>query len=103
MKNITLSAENTLIDQARALARLRGTTLNDAFRIWLEAYTQEDVDGLKLAQTRAMLDDLSTPVAGQTFVSLDYRYAAESNNRQLRDDDNERESRILRRLDGAAP
>lgn len=102
MKNVTLSADNTLIDQARALARLRGTTLNEAFRGWLQSYTREDVDGLKLAQTRAMLDDLSTPSAGQTFMPVDHRFEPETSNRFLREDDNEREARILRRLDGAA-
>lgn len=101
MKNVTLSAENALIDQARALARLRGTTLNEAFRGWLAGYTQEDVDGLKLAQTRAMLDDLSAPVAGQAFVPADYRFATAALRRPLREDENEREARILQRLDGA--
>ena len=100
MKNVTLSAENTLIDQARALARLRGTTLNEAFRGWLEGYTREDVDGLKLAQTRAMLDELSAPGAGQSFVPMDYRYAPNAGHTGVRDDANEREARILERLDG---
>ena len=106
MKNVTLSAENSLIDQARALARLRGTTLNEAFRGWLAGYAREDVDGLKLAQTRAMLDDLSTPIAGKPFLPADYRFAPASQRRPLReqdgDADNEREARILQRLDGAA-
>ena len=100
MKNVTLSAENTLIDQARALARLRGTTLNEAFRGWLVGYTREDVDGLKLAQTRAMLDQLSAPIAGQAFVPVDYRFAPATQRNALREDDNERETRILQRLDG---
>ncbi len=100
MKNVTLSAENSLIDQARALARLRGTTLNEAFRGWLAGYTREDVDGLKLAQTRAMLDHLSAPIAGQPSVPVDYRFAPAAKRKALREDDNEREARILQRLDG---
>ena len=103
MKNVTLSAENALIDRARVLARLRGTTLNEAFRGWLEGYTREDVDGLKLAQTRAMLDELSAPGAGQSFVPMDYRYAPNAGRTGLREDVNEREARILQRLDGANP
>ena len=58
MKNVTLSADDSLIEQARTLARLRGTTLNEEFRKWLASYSSEDVGGLKLAQTRAMRTDL---------------------------------------------
>lgn len=36
MKNITLSADEKLIEQARSLARERHTTLNQMFRDWLE-------------------------------------------------------------------
>lgn len=57
--------------------------------------------GLKLAQTRAMLDDLSAPVAGHAFVPLDYRFAPAAQRKRLREDENEREARILHRLDGA--
>ena len=105
MKNVTLSAEDSLIVQARALARLRGTTLNGEFRKWLVSYSSEDVGGLKLAQTRAMLDELSAPIAGKPFVPVDYRFAAAAQRRPLREqdgaEDNEREARILQRLDGA--
>ena len=102
MKNVTLSAENTLIEQARALARLRGTTLNEEFRKWLASYSSEDVGGLKLAQTRAMLDELSAPIAGEPIVPVDYRFAPAAQRTPFRDADNERETRILQRLDGVA-
>ena len=106
MKNITLSAEDSLIEQARALARLRGSTLNEEFRKWLASYSSEDVGGLKLAQTRAMLDELSAPIGGKPFVPADYRFAPAEQRRPLREqnghEDNEREARILQRLDGAA-
>ncbi len=39
MKNITLSADDDLIEQARLLARSRRTTLNAAFREWLVQFT----------------------------------------------------------------
>ena len=39
MKNITLSAEDDLIEQARLVARSQHKTLNAAFREWLEQYT----------------------------------------------------------------
>ena len=35
MKNITLSAEESLIEEARAAARSQKTTLNQLFRDWL--------------------------------------------------------------------
>ncbi|MGH9414438.1 MAG: hypothetical protein ACRD0Y_11970 [Terriglobales bacterium] len=39
MKNVTLSAEEHLIEAARKAARERRTTLNAEFRKWLEDYT----------------------------------------------------------------
>ena len=106
MKNVTLSADDSLIEQARARARLRGTTLNGEFRKWLVSYSTEDVGGLKLAQTRAMLDELSAPITGKPFVPSDYRFAPVAQRRPLREqegeEDNEREARILQRLGGAA-
>jgi hypothetical protein len=38
MKNITLSADEALIEAARARARAEKTTLNEQFRRWLAAY-----------------------------------------------------------------
>jgi hypothetical protein len=38
MKNITLSADESLIERARAVAQSERTTLNAAFREWLEGY-----------------------------------------------------------------
>ncbi len=38
MKNITLSADETVIEAARAQARTEGTTLNEQFRLWLAGY-----------------------------------------------------------------
>ena len=39
MKNVTLSADADLIEQARAVARAQHKTLNGAFREWLQQYT----------------------------------------------------------------
>ena len=44
MKNITLSADDNLIEAARARARAEHTTLNEQFRRWLEAYTDRRGD-----------------------------------------------------------
>ena len=40
MKNITLSADASLIEAARARARMEQTTLNTQFRRWLAGYAQ---------------------------------------------------------------
>jgi hypothetical protein len=40
MKNVTLSADDELIDQARLVARAQKKSLNDAFREWLVQFTQ---------------------------------------------------------------
>jgi hypothetical protein len=42
MKNITLSAEERLIEAARERARAEHTTLNDLFRRWLADYTHRE-------------------------------------------------------------
>jgi hypothetical protein len=40
MKNITLSADENLIETARQRAAAEHTTLNEQFRIWLESYVR---------------------------------------------------------------
>ena len=40
MKNITLSADEALIEAARERARSEHTTLNDEFRRWLAGYAE---------------------------------------------------------------
>jgi hypothetical protein len=42
MKNITLSADERLIEAARKRARAENTTLNEQFRLWLVDYTQSE-------------------------------------------------------------
>jgi len=45
MKNVTLSADEALIEQARLIARARRTTLNQAFRDWLGQYAVQSGEG----------------------------------------------------------
>lgn len=45
MKNITLSADEDLIEQARLIARSQCETLNAAFRRWLLQYTAQGGSG----------------------------------------------------------
>jgi hypothetical protein len=64
MKNITLSADDELIEQARTVARQRHTTLNAAFREWLRSFAAQSGDV-------KMFDDLMKRLkhvnAGQKF------------------------------------
>jgi hypothetical protein len=42
MKNITLSADEKLIEAARERARAENTTLNEEFRRWLAGYARRE-------------------------------------------------------------
>lgn len=42
MKNITLSADEELIEAARTRARAENTTLNEQFRVWLADYARRE-------------------------------------------------------------
>ena len=41
MKNITMSADEALIEAARQRARSENTTLNEQFRLWLAGYARK--------------------------------------------------------------
>ena len=41
LRNITLNAEDEAIDAARALMKAEGTSLNEQFKLWLDAYIAE--------------------------------------------------------------
>lgn len=45
MKNVTLSAEEHLIEQARQIAQMQHKTLNGVFREWLEQFTAQSGSG----------------------------------------------------------
>lgn len=61
IKNITLSAEETLIREARAKARRENTSLNSVFRHWLVRYTGRGDD------FRGLMDRLDYADAGGRF------------------------------------
>jgi hypothetical protein len=42
LRNITLSADEQAIARAREEAERRGTTLNAEFRLWLEAFVEQE-------------------------------------------------------------
>ncbi len=58
MKNITLSADERHIEAARARARAENTTLNAAFREWLDEYTKAE----RVAAAMAIIDRMRTYV-----------------------------------------
>jgi hypothetical protein len=54
MKNVTLSADEDLLEQARSVARSQRRTLNAAFREWLTQFTASvgDEQGFNLLMKR---------------------------------------------------
>ena len=69
MRNITLSANEQLIDSARSKAQQHKTTLNAEFRKWLEQYTNSDADKkLRIQKYRTLMAELSNiSTAGKKF------------------------------------
>lgn len=72
IKNITLSAEEELIDAARERARSENTTLNEQFRRWLSDYAR--------AQRMHRYEEVMSTLRGKVVVG----------NKLSRDEMNER-------------
>ena len=65
MKNITLSAEEHLIEKAREKAQSKNTTLNAEFRRWLEGYAMDDNDAeLRVQRYVNLMEELSNVRTG---------------------------------------
>jgi hypothetical protein len=99
MKNITFSAEDSSIAKARSLAQLRGTTLNEEFRLWLASYASADTVALKKAQAMSLIEQLTARQGQQSAVPIAYTFAAEGKRPAVREAFNEREQRMLNQLD----
>ena len=65
LKNITLSADEALIREARRQATLQNTTLNALFREWLEQYLRRQDD---VAQYDELMQRLSHVDGGHKFA-----------------------------------
>jgi len=67
MKNITLSADDNLIEAARARARAENTTLNEQFRRWLADYVRQQN---RVDAAMALIEELCGEVrtGGRTFT-----------------------------------
>lgn len=59
IKNITLSADDTMIQQARRRATLENTTLNELFRAWLERYVTQSSAAQRYDDLMARLDHIN--------------------------------------------
>ena len=64
LRNITLTADEDLIQEARARAKELNTTLNNAFRDWLEQFTRP-------ALSEASYDEI---IASLTHVNAGKRF-----------------------------
>jgi hypothetical protein len=65
MKNITLSADEDLIEEARRAAKAQNKTLNQLFREWLESYTRPDS---AVEQYEALMKRLTYVGDGRKFT-----------------------------------
>ncbi len=63
-KNITLSAEETIIQQVRRRATAENVTLNELFRAWLERYVAQPA---AVDQFRELMQRFAHVQAGRTF------------------------------------
>ena len=68
MKNITFTAEESLIQQARLKAMTEKTTLNEKFREWLSTYTSSGSTKMSLHE---IMERLSYAEAGRSFTRDD--------------------------------
>ncbi len=64
LKNVTLSAEETLISQARKSALQEHTTLNAMFRQWLTRYVRQQQAA---ADYEALMQNVSYAQAGRNY------------------------------------
>jgi len=72
VKNVTLSADERLIEAARQQARRRQTTLNAEFRRWLALYAQGgDSNEQRVHSYRRLMEDLSDIATGGKSFSRD--------------------------------
>ncbi len=72
MKNITLSADERVIEAARRQAQHRRTTLNAEFRRWLEQYASGSQEGeVRVRGFRSLMADLADVSTGGATYSRD--------------------------------
>jgi hypothetical protein len=67
VRNITLSADEDLIERARSVARSQHRTLNDAFREWLTQFASHDGEAA-VARFDALMKDLKYVKTGGPYT-----------------------------------
>lgn len=67
MRNVTLSADEKLIDAAREEARRRRTTLNAEFRVWLGQYARNQQGERRVRDYRRFMEATKEVSAGRRF------------------------------------
>ena len=65
LKNVTLSAEKELIEQARRRAEAQNSTLNAEFRRWLERYVESPQSSIEF---ETMMGQLNYARPGKSFT-----------------------------------
>ena len=77
MRNITLSADDYLIESAREKARIHKTTLNAEFRKWLRQYTTttDNAARQRVQAYRQLMQDLSGISTGGRKFSRDEMFS----------------------------
>ena len=65
MRNITLSADERLIEAAREEARRRKTTLNAEFRAWLGQYARSEQGERRVKDYRRFMEATTEVSAGR--------------------------------------
>jgi hypothetical protein len=70
VRNITFSADENLIEQAREAARDQHTTLNEAFREWLQEYAGRE---RRAREFDSLMDRLK-------YFSVDRKYSRDEMN-----------------------
>lgn len=63
LKEITLNAEESIVQKAQIIAQTQQTTLEAEFQKWLEYYTSENSDGYA-----KLMHELSHVKVGRTFT-----------------------------------
>ena len=72
MRNITLSADEQLIEIAREKARAKKTTLNAEFRKWIQQYANTDTENReRIKAYRSLMAEMPSADSGSRKFSRD--------------------------------
>jgi hypothetical protein len=66
LRNITFTADDYLIEQARAKAKKEHKALNEVFRQWIESYARPKNDAVE--DCRALIRSIKKVRSGQKFT-----------------------------------